>query len=128
MEELRNFLFWRDIQKRRRRIDKNKVRDRMELPDFGWRIGQDGAGHVDVVLGQTDVSNPQRSCRRPVDKSHELRSHWQLLLLLLLLVSENDAGRRAGIIIDRLLGEVESVTGEAAVRHQSVFQCDVRHV
>lgn len=126
MEELRNFLFWRDIQKQKEELIRIKsVRDRMELPDFGWRIGQDGAGHVDVVLGQTGVSNPQRSCRRPVDKSHELRSHWQLLLLL---VSENDAGRRAGIIIDRLLGEVESVTGEAAVRHQSVFQCDVRHV
>jgi hypothetical protein len=103
-----------------------------ELPDFGWWIGQDHrAGHVDVVLagpGGHDESSAKLSTamgqKRPaaeplVVTAADAGAAGE---------SEKDPGRRAGIIIHRLLGEVEWVTGEATEKHQSVFQRDVRHV
>jgi hypothetical protein len=72
----RSHFFGRDIKKREELIRINSCDWMEELP--GWWIGQDHrAGHVDVVLlGRADMTNPQRSFRRPWDKNDQLQSHW----------------------------------------------------
>ena len=80
------------------------------LPDFGGRIGQDCAGHVDVVLSKSNVADAGRRCGRrsgwmlsSVKERNELRCHGQLLLTIYWVI-ENNFSRRTWIMSHGFLG------------------------